>query len=113
MTAIRAWDNMDNEPHHTAAISEIAGQYGLTEREQQTLSGICSGLSNKELALRMKISPNTVKAFVHIIMLKMGVATRAEIAARIRGLADTPSDGPLSQASQRPRLNVRPRGQRT
>jgi len=77
---------MDKEAHSGSAIVKLAGQYGLTEREQQTLSGICSGLSNKELAVRMQISPNTVKAFVHIIMLKMGVATRAEIAARIQSL---------------------------
>src|SRR5581483_9086523 len=77
---------MDKEPPSHAAISEIAVRYGLTEREQETLSGICTGLSNKELAVRMQISPNTVKAFVHIIMLKMGVATRAEIAARIQSL---------------------------
>ncbi|HZU25224.1 MAG TPA: LuxR C-terminal-related transcriptional regulator [Bryobacteraceae bacterium] len=95
---------MDNEPHSHAAISEIAVRYGLTEREQQTLSGICSGLSNKELAARMKISPNTVKAFVHIIMLKMGVATRGEIAARIEDLISQPPQNAMSPSPHRARV---------
>jgi DNA-binding NarL/FixJ family response regulator len=73
---------MDKEWDPSAGILDIAAQYGLTKREQQAFSGICSGLTNKELAAWMKISPSTVKAFLHIIMLKMGVAKRSEIAAR-------------------------------
>jgi DNA-binding NarL/FixJ family response regulator len=73
---------MDKERDPGAGIHEIAAQYGLTKREEQAFSGICSGLTNKELAVWMQISPSTVKAFIHIIMLKMGVTKRAEIAAR-------------------------------
>jgi DNA-binding NarL/FixJ family response regulator len=75
---------MDKEPDPDAEILEIAERYGLTKREQQAFSGICGGLSNKELAESMKISPSTVKAFIHIIMLKMGVTKRTEVAARAR-----------------------------
>jgi DNA-binding NarL/FixJ family response regulator len=90
---------MDKEPQLGAGILDVAAQYGLTKREQQAFSGICGGLSNKELAARMNISLSTVKAFIHIIMLKMGVTKRAEIAARIQRAsaarpsspADTPS----------------------
>ncbi len=65
------------------AISEVAIDFHLTERETQALSGICLGLSSKELAKRMDISPNTVKAFLRIIMVKMGVTTRAAVVAKI------------------------------
>lgn len=65
------------------AVSAIAARYHLTEREQQAFIGISMGLSSKELAERMKISPNTVKVFLRLIMIKMGVTTRGGIVARI------------------------------
>jgi len=64
-------------------IHEVAEKYGLTDREQEVLRGISMGLANKELADRMSISPNTVKAFLRLIMIKMGVSTRAGIVANI------------------------------
>jgi DNA-binding CsgD family transcriptional regulator len=67
----------------TNAISDIALQYQLTEREQEALLGISLGLTTKEVALRMGISPNTVKAFLRLIMIKMGVTTRSGIVAKL------------------------------
>jgi len=64
-------------------IHRIASAYKLTEREEEALRGIAVGLTTKELAERMKISPNTVKAFVHLIMIKLGVATRTGIIAKL------------------------------
>jgi DNA-binding NarL/FixJ family response regulator len=90
---------MDKEPQLGAGILEVAAQYGLTKREQQAFSGICSGLSNKELAARMNISLSTVKAFIHIIMLKMGVTKRAEIAARIQRASAAHSSSPADTPS--------------
>jgi|SRR5271165_403349 len=65
------------------AIGAVAAKYGLTGREQEALRGISMGLSSKELAERMTISPNTVKVFLRLIMIKMGVATRGGIVAQI------------------------------
>jgi len=65
------------------AICEIVNKYHLTDREQEVLRGISLGLATKELAERMSISPNTVKAFLRLVMIKMGVATRAGIVAKI------------------------------
>lgn len=66
------------------AIDEVAAKYDLTEREQQLLSAISTrGLTNKELAQQMNISPLTVKAFLRLIMLKMGTTTRAGVVAKI------------------------------
>jgi DNA-binding CsgD family transcriptional regulator len=67
----------------TDAISAVAEKYNLTEREQETLRGIAMGLSSKELAGRMNISPNTVKVFVRLIMIKMGVSTRGAIISQL------------------------------
>ena len=65
------------------AVREVGEAYHLTEREQEALVGIISGLSSKQLAVQMKISPNTVKAYVRLIMVKMGVETRAGISAKL------------------------------
>jgi DNA-binding CsgD family transcriptional regulator len=64
-------------------ISRAAAQFNLTERERETLCGISLGLSSKELAERMQISPSTVKAYLHLVMVKMGVTSRAGIIAKI------------------------------
>jgi DNA-binding CsgD family transcriptional regulator len=78
------------------AICEIVKQYHLTGREQEVLRGISLGLATKELAERMNISPNTVKAFLRLVMIKMGVTKRAGIVARIlHGVAlDQPAARP-------------------
>src|SRR5260370_30906271 len=65
------------------AICEIVKKYHLTVREQEVLRGISLGLATKELAERMNISPNTVKAFLRLVMIKMGVTKRPGIVAQI------------------------------
>src|SRR5579884_4552631 len=96
---------MDKDAHPSQGIFEIAVKYGLTKREQQALFGISTGLSNKEVAERMNISPNTVKSFLHIIMLKMGVTTRAEIAERIQSASMSPEpQGPALETHSNPRI---------
>jgi DNA-binding NarL/FixJ family response regulator len=64
-------------------VSRMAVQFHLTEREQEALQGIVAGLNNRQLAVRMRISPNTVKAYLHLVMVKMGVTSRAGIVAKI------------------------------
>jgi DNA-binding NarL/FixJ family response regulator len=64
-------------------IYKIAEEYRLTEREREALSGISMGLSSKQVAERMHISPNTVKAFRRLIMIKMGVTSRAGVVAKL------------------------------
>ena len=65
------------------AVSAVAAEYNLTEREVEALRGISKGLSSKELAVAMNISPNTVKVFVRMIAIKMGVATRGEMISKV------------------------------
>lgn len=59
--------------------AQVATQFRLTPREQETLQYLMEGLTNKEIGHRMNISPNTVKAFLKLIMMKMGVSTRSGI----------------------------------
>jgi len=75
--------HLEKDLSPSEAASEMGARYHLTERELEALQGILMGLGNKEVAERMNISPNTVKAFLHLIMLKMGVETRAGIVAKV------------------------------
>jgi DNA-binding CsgD family transcriptional regulator len=65
------------------AIRDLALEHHLTPREQEALRGIALGLTTKELADKMNISPNTVKSFVRLIMVKLGVATRTAIMVKL------------------------------
>jgi DNA-binding NarL/FixJ family response regulator len=65
------------------AVNEAGIAYRLTARELDALRGVSMGLGNKELAELMKISPNTVKAFLRLIMIKMNVSTRTGLVAKI------------------------------
>ena len=50
----------------------------LTPREIHVLSAIADGLSNKEAARRLGISPHTVKFHIESVFRKLDVTTRAE-----------------------------------
>ena len=66
-------------------IAEISERYNLTAREQETVQFLVEGFTSKEIAQRMKISPNTVKAFIRLVMVKMDVSTRSGIIGKIVG----------------------------
>lgn len=85
------------------AAYEVGTRYNLTEREMEALKGILIGLGSKEVAERMHISPNTVKAFLRLIMIKMGVTTRAGIVAKVLQNRTTPEEGGENPAQPRPR----------
>lgn len=50
----------------------------LSKREQEALKWMCDGLSDKEIAARLGIQPNTVKKFNTSIYKKLGVVGRTE-----------------------------------
>lgn len=64
----------------------ICDRYKLTPREREALMLLAEGLTSKEIAQRMDISAHTVKGFVHLIMLKLGVTTRSGIVGKIHRL---------------------------
>lgn len=75
----------------TRADSEPA-RAPLSEREIEILQSVASGASNKEIATRLSISPNTVKVHVRNIFAKIGVQSRTEAAlfAIQRGYVEVP-----------------------
>lgn len=64
------------------AVSGVveASEGGLTEREQEVLSQISEGLSNREIAEKMFISEKTVKTHVSNILSKLQLADRTQAA---------------------------------
>jgi LuxR family maltose regulon positive regulatory protein len=56
----------------------------LTDREQEVLRLLAVGLSNREIALELSISTNTVKTHVRRIYSKLDVSNRTQAAARAR-----------------------------
>jgi DNA-binding CsgD family transcriptional regulator len=75
--------NLRRELSLLDAVQQIASEYHLTGREQEALMGISMGLTSKEVAAQMDISPNTVKAFLRLIMIKMGAGSRAGLVAKL------------------------------
>lgn len=74
---------LERKSREQFALAEIAKRFGLTPREQETARLLGEGLTSKEIATRMNISPNTVNSFVRLMMAKMNVSSRSAIIGRI------------------------------
>ncbi|WP_420497675.1 response regulator transcription factor [Parafrankia soli] len=60
----------------------------MTKRERQVADLVARGLSNKEIAATLVISPRTAETHVQQILNKLGFTSRSRIAAWI---ADQPA----------------------
>ena len=58
----------------------------ISEREFEVLALLASGQSNKQIAKRLEVSPNTVKSHVASLFAKLAVARRTEAILRAREL---------------------------
>ena len=70
-------------------VAEIAS-LGLTLREQEVLALLAAGKSNKEIAQRLGVSPNTVKTQVASLYQKLDVQRRTQAVQKARELAIIP-----------------------
>ena len=64
-------------------LSSLSKRFRLTRREVETVEHLVHGFNTQRIAELMGISPNTVKAFLRSIMMKMSADSRAGIIARI------------------------------
>ena len=63
----------------------------LSARERDVLTHLCRGLSNKHIALSLAIAPETVKAHIKRIFVKLHVCTRAQAVFRANSLGYAPN----------------------
>ena len=59
---------------------------GISEREFAVLRELAAGLSNKEIARRLEVSPNTIKTHIARLFEKLGASRRTEAIAKAREL---------------------------
>ena len=73
--------------------------YHLSQREGEAVRFLIEGLTNKEIAARMGISPDTVKVFLRLAMMKMGVSSRSGIMSKFIHLKESET-GPGTETSR-------------
>lgn len=73
----------DGNPQAIAAL-------GISAREREVLEEIVAGRSNKEIAVRLNVSPNTVKTHVARLFEKLGAKRRTDAIRRARELGIVP-----------------------
>lgn len=61
-------------------------QLGITRREHEVLGLLAAGLSNKDIANRLGLSPNTVKTHVARVYEKLEAVRRTDAVMRAREL---------------------------
>jgi DNA-binding CsgD family transcriptional regulator len=72
-------EDLDGNPKAQAAL-------GITASEMTVLQEIAAGRSNKEIAARLNISPNTVKTHAARLFEKLGAKRRTDAVKRARDL---------------------------
>lgn len=73
-------------PDHGPQVPLVAGDWpgraeGLSAREAEVLALITQGLTNKDIAARTHLSPNSVKSYIRAAYQKIGVSRRAQAVA--------------------------------
>ena len=62
----------------------VKSQLGLTRRQQQLVPLLAQGLTNKEIALQLNLSEQTVKNHVHRMLQKVGADDRLSVVEMVR-----------------------------
>jgi len=85
------WANSEQMGYAVEALSSAASRRhfnseelkSLSRREQEVASALSDGLSNREIAERLQLSPHTVKNHIFRIFEKLGVSSRFELMAAL------------------------------
>jgi DNA-binding CsgD family transcriptional regulator len=74
---------LERETRPIGDLERLSQEFQLTNRESETVKLLLKGLTSKEIATEMCISPNTVKAFLKLAMAKVGASNRTAQVARL------------------------------
>lgn len=74
---------------HVPSAQASAQELPLSPRQAEVMEAITSGLSNKEIARELGMSPGTVKVHVREIFSRLGARNRVEAIALYNDLAST------------------------
>jgi DNA-binding NarL/FixJ family response regulator len=69
--------------HRKFDMDVVQKQFGLTRRETEVTFCLTKGLTNKEIANALSLSPQTVHDYVKQVMKKLGTSTRAGIVGKV------------------------------
>jgi DNA-binding NarL/FixJ family response regulator len=70
-------------------VASAAGLGALTPQQREIIELAAQGLTNREIAQRMHLSPRTVQSHLHRSFPKLGIAGRLQLHAVV-----TPADPP-------------------
>ena len=79
-SALAANTEATAKPPEDAPSAQAAAPTALTEREAEVMSLVADGLTSKQIAARLFLSPRTVDMHVRNSMIKLDCATRAQAA---------------------------------
>ncbi len=77
-------------PSDTAGNPQAITSLGISPRELDVLRELAAGYSNKEIAARLDVSPNTVKTHVARLFDKLDARRRTEAISKARELGLVP-----------------------
>ena len=83
----QVWANTEQMQYLLEAVSQtpslhtvnVSGEKLLTPREEQVVTLVADGLSNREIARELNLSENTIKKYIFRIFEKLGVSSRVEL----------------------------------
>jgi DNA-binding CsgD family transcriptional regulator len=76
-----------------AKIKTICQQFHLSPRQEQTLAYLFQGLTSKEIAGFLDLSPHTVKIHIRALMTKLQVTTRTALVGRVLAASEQTNFG--------------------
>jgi DNA-binding NarL/FixJ family response regulator len=80
-------------------VVDAGGEALLSKREQDVVRCVAEGMSNREIADRLKLTEHTVKNYLFRIFDKLGVSSRVEVVLYAFGFRKDLIGSPVSEGS--------------